>query len=215
MSLKKKNINNDLKSNDCKVVLLGGSGVGKTSIITRFVSSTFNENHSATIGGYFINKEIFIEKYNIDIKLNIWDTAGQERYRSLTKFFYKDAKIIILTYDITRPETFVELKDYWFDQLKNIAMDNIVIGIAGNKFDLIEEEKVREEEVREYASEIGASFRFTSALNNNGIDELFKELVEKYIEKFGIESLINKELSIKLTNKKAKKKKCLKIVNII
>ena len=186
--------------------MLGGSGVGKTSIITRFVSSTFNENHSATIGGYFINKEIFIEKYNIDIKLNIWDTAGQERYRSLTKFFYKDAKIIILTYDITRPETFVELKDYWFDQLKNIAMDNNVIGIAGNKFDLIEEEKVREEEVREYASEIGASFRFTSALNNNGIDELFKELVEKYIEKFGIESLINKELSIKLTNKKAKKK---------
>ena len=207
MSLKKKNINNDLKSNDCKVVLLGGSGVGKTSIITRFVSSTFNENHSATIGGYFINKEIFIEKYNIDIKLNIWDTAGQERYRSLTKFFYKDAKIIILTYDITRPETFVELKDYWFDQLKNIAMDNNVIGIAGNKFDLIEEEKVREEEVREYASEIGASFRFTSALNNNGIDELFKELVEKYIEKFGIESLINKDLSIKLSNKMVKKKK--------
>ena len=207
MSLKKKNINNDLKSNDCKVVLLGGSGVGKTSIITRFVSSTFNENHSATIGGYFINKEIFIEKYNIDIKLNIWDTAGQERYRSLTKFFYKDAKIIILTYDITRPETFVELKDYWFDQLKNISMDNIVIGIAGNKFDLIEEEKVSEEEVREYAREIGASFRFTSALNNNGIDELFKELVEKYIEKFGIESLINKDLSIKLSNKMVKKKK--------
>jgi small GTP-binding protein len=207
MSLKKKNINNDLKSNDCKVVLLGGSAVGKTSIITRFVSSTFNENHSATIGGYFINKEIFIEKYNIDIKLNIWDTAGQERYRSLTKFFYKDAKIIILTYDITRPETFVELKDYWFDQLKNIAMDNIVIGIAGNKFDLIEEEKVSEEEVREYAKEIDASFRFTSALNNNGIDELFKELVEKYIEKFGIESLINKDLSIKLSNKMVKKKK--------
>jgi small GTP-binding protein len=207
MSLKKKNINNDLKSNDCKVVLLGGSGVGKTSIITRFVSSTFNENHSATIGGYFLNKEIFIEKYNIDIKLNIWDTAGQERYRSLTKFFYKDAKIIILTYDITSPETFVELKDYWFEQLKNIAMDNIVIGIAGNKFDLIEEEKVREEEVREYAREIGASFRFTSALNNNGIDELFKELVEKYIEKFGIESLINKDLSIKLSKKMVKKKK--------
>ena len=207
MSLKKKNINNDLKSNDCKVVLLGGSAVGKTSIITRFVSSTFNENHSATIGGYFINKEIFIEKYNIDIKLNIWDTAGQERYRSLTKFFYKDAKIIILTYDITSPETFVELKDYWFDQLKNISMDNIVIGIAGNKFDLIEEEKVSEEEVREYAREIGASFRFTSALNNNGIDESFKELVEKYIEKFGIESLINKDLSIKLSNKMVKKKK--------
>ena len=92
--------------------MLGGSAVGKTSIITRFVSSTFNENHSATIGGYFINKEIFIEKYNIDIKLNIWDTAGQERYRSLTKFFYKDAKIIILTYDILKAKNFEELKNY-------------------------------------------------------------------------------------------------------
>ena len=207
MSLKKKNINNDLKSNDCKVVLLGGSGVGKTSIITRFVSSTFNENHSATIGGYFINKEIFIEKYNIDIKLNIWDTAGQERYRSLTKFFYKDAKIIILTYDITKAETFEELKNYWYDQLKNISLDKIVIGIAGNKSDLIGDEKVNEEEVREYASKIEASFRLTSALNNNGIEELFKELIEKYIEKFGIDYLINKELSLKLTNKKTKKKK--------
>ena len=207
MSLKKKNLNNDLKSNDCKVVLLGGSGVGKTSIITRFVSSTFNENHSATIGGYFINKEIFIEKYNIDIKLNIWDTAGQERYRSLTKFFYKDAKIIILTYDITKAETFEELKNYWYDQLKNISLDKIVIGIAGNKSDLIGDEKVNEEEVREYASKIEASFRLTSALNNNGIEELFKELIEKYIEKFGIDYLINKELSLKLTNKKTKKKK--------
>ena len=207
MSLKKKNINNDLKSNDCKVVLLGGSGVGKTSIITRFVSSTFNENHSATIGGYFLNKEIFIEKYNIDIKLNIWDTAGQERYRSLTKFFYKDAKIIILTYDITKAETFEELKNYWYDQLKNISLDKIVIGIAGNKSDLIGDEKVNEEEVREYASKIEATFRLTSALNNNGIEELFKELIEKYIEKFGIDYLINKELSLKLTNKKTKKKK--------
>ena len=207
MSLKKKNINNDLKSNDCKVVLLGGSGVGKTSIITRFVSSTFSDKQSTTIGGYFINKEIFIEKYNKDIKLNIWDTAGQERYRSLTKFFYKDAKIIILTYDITKAETFEELKNYWYDQLKNISLDKIVIGIAGNKSDLIGDEKVNEEEVREYASKIEATFRLTSALNNNGIEELFKELNEKYIEKFGIDYLINKELSLKLTNKKTKKKK--------
>ena len=207
MSLKKNNLNNDLKSNDCKVVLLGGSGVGKTSLITRFVSSSFNDKQSTTIGGYFINKEIFIEKYNKDIKLNIWDTAGQERYRSLTKFFYKDAKIIIFTYDITNNDSFDELKNYWFEQLKNLSMENIVIGIAGNKSDLIEEEKVSEEDAREYASKINASFRLTSALNNIGVEELFKELIEKYIEKFGIDYLINKELSLKLTNKKTKKKK--------
>ena len=209
MSLKKNNLNNDLKSNDCKVVLLGGSGVGKTSLITRFVSSSFNDKQSTTIGGYFINKEIFIEKYNKDIKLNIWDTAGQERYRSLTKFFYKDAKIIIFTYDITNNESFDELKNYWFEQLKNLSMENIVIGIAGNKSDLIEEEKVSEEDAREYASKINASFRLTSALNNIGVEELFKELIEKYIDKFGIESLINKDINIKITkNKIVKKRKC-------
>ena len=86
-------------------------------------------------------------------------------------------------------------------------MDKIVIGIAGNKSDLIGDEKVNEEEVREYASKIEATFRLTSALNNNGIEELFKELIEKYIEKFGIDYLINKELSLKLTNKKTNKKK--------
>jgi len=209
MSLKKNNLNNDLKSNDCKVVLLGGSGVGKTSLITRFVSSSFNDKQSTTIGGYFINKEIFIEKYNKDIKLNIWDTAGQERYRSLTKFFYKDAKIIIFTYDITNNDSFDELKNYWFEQLKNLSMENIVIGIAGNKSDLIEEEKVSEEDAREYASKINASFRLTSALNNIGVEELFKELIEKYIDKFGIESLINKDINIKITkNKIVKKRKC-------
>ena len=209
MSLKKNNLNNDLKSNDCKVVLLGGSGVGKTSLITRFVSSSFNDKQSTTIGGYFINKEIFIEKYNKDIKLNIWDTAGQERYRSLTKFFYKDAKIIIFTYDITNNDSFDQLKNYWFEQLKNLSMENIVIGIAGNKSDLIEEEKVSEEDAREYASKINASFRLTSALNNIGVEELFKELIEKYIDKFGIESLINKDINIKITkNKIVKKRKC-------
>ena len=209
MSFKKKNLNKDLKSNDCKVVLLGGSGVGKTSLITRFVSSSFNDKQSTTIGGYFINKEIFIEKYNKDIKLNIWDTAGQERYRSLTKFFYKDAKIIIFTYDITNNDSFDELKNYWFEQLKNLSMENIVIGIAGNKSDLIEEEKVSEEDAREYASKINASFRLTSALNNIGVEELFKELIEKYIDKFGIESLINKDINIKITkNKIVKKRKC-------
>jgi small GTP-binding protein len=208
MSNKKNNLNNDLKTNDCKVVLLGRSGVGKTSIATRFVSSIFNEQQSTTIGGYFLNKNIFIEKYNREIKLSIWDTAGQERYRSLTKFFYKEAKIIILTYDITDNESFEELKNYWYEQLNLIGKDKIVVGIAGNKSDLIGDEKVSEETARDYANKIGACFRLTSALNDNGINELFKELIEKYIEKFGIESIINKDISnVVLTNGEIKKKK--------
>ena len=95
----------------CKVVLLGESGVGKTCIISRFINNTFDDNGMSTTGGK-------------SIKFDIWDTAGQEKYRALTKIFYKDASIAILVYDITRRESFEELKNYWFNQIKDFAPQN-------------------------------------------------------------------------------------------
>ena len=110
----------------CKVVLLGESGVGKTSIISRFINNTFEENLVTTTGASYAGKTMTFDEYNgKTIKFEIWDTAGQEKYRSLTKIFYKDAAVAILVYDITRKDSFNEIKNYWYNQLKDFAPKNI------------------------------------------------------------------------------------------
>ena len=102
----------------CKVVLLGESGVGKTSIISRYTSNIFKSQLMSTPGANFVTKSIIMEDQNQSIKFEIWDTAGQERYRSLAKVFYKNAAVCVLVYDITRRTSFEELKNYWIKELK-------------------------------------------------------------------------------------------------
>jgi len=170
------------KTPNCKVVLLGESGVGKTCIIARYINKSFDEKSESTNGASYASKTVCYEKINKSLQFDIWDTAGQERYRALTKFFYKDAAIAILVYDITRKESFDEMKNYWYNQLKNFSGKNIIIGIAGNKSDLFDKEAVSEEEARKFASEIGAIFRLTSAFNNNNIDELFTAVGNLYLD---------------------------------
>ena len=102
----------------CKVVLVGETGVGKTCIISRYINDTFSSNTESTTGASFACKIMNFEEFKKVIKFEIWDTAGQEKYRALSKIFYKDAAIAILVYDITREESFEELKQYWYQQLK-------------------------------------------------------------------------------------------------
>ena len=166
----------------CKVVLVGESGVGKTCIISRYISGSYNDNSPTTNGASYCSKNVRYENLNKNLLLDVWDTAGQERYKSLTKFFYKDAAVAILVYDITRKETFDSLKNYWYSQLKENARDNIVLGVAGNKCDLYEKEEVSEAEAREFAAKIGAIFELTSAQNNTGINELFHDAGNKYLD---------------------------------
>ena len=110
----------------CKVVLLGESGVGKTCIIARFINNTFEDNIMSTTGASYAGKTMSFDELNgQSIKFEIWDTAGQEKYRALTKIFYKDAGVAILVYDITRKESFDEIKNYWFNQIKDFAPKNI------------------------------------------------------------------------------------------
>ena len=125
----------------CKVVLLGESGVGKTSIISRFINNFFAENVISTTGASYAGKTMIFDEFGgkkitfsiktgkcdngKTIKFEIWDTAGQEKYRSLTKIFYKDAAAAILVYDITRKGSFYALKNYWYDQVKDTAPKNI------------------------------------------------------------------------------------------
>ena len=170
------------KANSCKVVLLGESGVGKTCIISRYVNNTYDEKSETTNGASYASKVIDLEQYKQSLRFDIWDTAGQEKYRSLTKFFYKDAAIAILVYDITRRDSFEEVRKYWYEQLKTCGEKNIVIGLAGNKCDMFDKEAVTEEEARSFANEIGAQFQLTSAFKNLGIEDLFRMVGCKYLE---------------------------------
>ena len=97
----------------CKVVLLGESGVGKTSIRSRYTSNTFSSILMSTTGASFATKTMMLEEENQSVKFEIWDTAGQERYRALAKVFYKNASVCVLVYDITRKASFDELKDIY------------------------------------------------------------------------------------------------------
>ena len=159
----------------CKVVLVGESGVGKTSIINRYLNNTYNENQKSTFAPKFKNKVLNYPEYNKSISFDIWDTAGQEAYRSITKNFYVNAAIGVMVYDIRNRESFENIKKYWSQQLKDSGVQNIVLAIAGNKCDIFNEEEVSENEARQYADSIGAVFQLTSCKENIGIDELFKE----------------------------------------
>ena len=114
-----------------KVILIGESGVGKTCIIVRFISDEFNETISTT-GASYASKFITFEEYNKTVQYQIWDTAGQEKYRGLTKIFYKDARIVILVYDVTRRATFEEIKNYWYNQIKENSPKEISKSILFN-----------------------------------------------------------------------------------
>ena len=167
----------------CKVVLLGESSVGKTCIITRFIDNLFQQDVITTTGASYATKSILYKDYhNKIIKFEIWDTAGQEKYRSLTQIFYKDAAIAILVYDITSEKSFEEMENYWYKQIKEFAPPNIIIGIAGNKFDLFNDEKIPEDKAKNFAKEAGGIFRYTSAKESVGIQELFVLLGLKYLD---------------------------------
>lgn len=194
-----------------KIVVIGDSGVGKTCIISRFVSGDYNKNMNSTDGASYATKKLVLPKLKTSINLDIWDTAGQERYKSLTKFFYKDAAMIIMVYDVTLKTSFDNLKEYWYREVQELSEKNFVLGIAGNKSDLYEREQVSEKEAREYAKSINAVFGLTSAQNNTGIDQLFEDIGMKFLEPNFQEKMEennkgkNMETSIKLNKKKIKK----------
>ena len=166
----------------CKLVLVGESGVGKTSIIQRYINNEYEENTIATSAPEYKNKVLNYPEYNKSISFDIWDTAGQEKYRSITKNFYVNAAIGLMVYDIRQKDSFENIKDYWSRQLKEYGEENIVLGIAGNKCDLFEQQEVSDKEVKKFAESIGAVFKLTSCKENVGIKELFFECGKKYLE---------------------------------
>ena len=171
-------IKNNQDSIHCKTILVGDSGVGKTTIIGRYINK-YNPNEKATIGASFTNKSEKVD--GKDIIFEIWDTAGQERFRSINSIFYQDAYICIMVYDITNKTSFDSLKEYWYDAVKKDASENIIFHVAGNKIDLFEDEQVERNDVKEYCDTIDSDYSFISATENTYIDDLFKRIGKKFI----------------------------------
>ena len=180
----------------CKVVLIGESGVGKTSIISRYTNNTFKSQLMSTPGANFVTKNIILEDENQSIKFEIWDTAGQERYRALAKVFYKNAAVCVLVYDITRKTSFNELKNYWYKEIKENAQKD--------------EREVTNDIVNEWCESNNIKMFFeTSAKNGINIDNIFSEAAKVLLEQHkkiknkmqSTESMKNVLLDNKLFNK--------------
>ncbi|XP_074018795.1 ras-related protein Rab-5C isoform X2 [Numenius arquata] len=145
-----------------KLVLLGESAVGKSSLVLRFVKGQFHEYQESTIG----------------VKFEIWDTAGQERYHSLAPMYYRGAQAAIVVYDITNTDTFVRAKN-WVKELQRQASPNIVIALAGNKADLATKRAVDFQDAQTYADDNSLLFMETSAKTAMNVNEIFMAIAKK------------------------------------
>ena len=197
----------------CKVVLIGRSGVGKTSIISRYTTDNFKESLMTTAGPSFNVKIMEFPEEKEKIKFEIWDTAGQERYRSMAKTFYINASSCVLVYDITVKKSFDEIKEYWAPQVKENAPKDtsmwlliliiiiyitLVLVLAGNKSDKYMNAEVTDEEGKELAKEINAIYLRTSAKLNSSIDEIFNNIGKKILNpNFEVTAHLTKEEMIR------------------
>ncbi|MBZ3873238.1 Ras-related protein Rab-5C [Sciurus carolinensis] len=155
-----------------KLVLLGESVVGKSSLVLRFVKGQFHEYQESTIGAAFLTQTVCLD--DTTVKFEIWDTAGQEPYHSLAPMYYRGAQAAIMVYDITNTDTFARVKE-----LQRQASPNIVIALAGNKADLASKRTVEFQEAQAYADDNSLLFMETSAKTAMNVNEIFMAIAKK------------------------------------
>ncbi|XP_023941980.1 ras-related protein Rab-37 isoform X4 [Bicyclus anynana] len=164
-----------------KTILLGDSGVGKTSLLVQFETGKFQAgNFSATVGIGFTNKVVTVD--GIKVKLQIWDTAGQERFRSVTHAYYRDAHALLLLYDVTNKTSFDNIRA-WLGEIREYAQDDVVIMLLGNKSDSGLERAVRREEGQRLAREYQVAFMETSAKTGLNVEAAFAHVARALVAK--------------------------------
>lgn len=164
-----------------KMLLVGDSNVGKSSLLLRFVDDQFSPSFVTTVGIDFKIKDVVLRSNGTKVKLQIWDTAGQERFRTITTAYYRGAQAIIIVYDVTNKQSFSHLA-YWVTQVQDSTSNNPnkpIIVIVGNKADLAEQRTVGDMEARRFAESQGCLFAETSACTGRGVAAVFEELAER------------------------------------
>ncbi|KAK9892873.1 hypothetical protein WA026_022553 [Henosepilachna vigintioctopunctata] len=171
LKLAENDILEDTEQKTHKTILLGDSGVGKTSLLVKFDTGKFQSgNFSATVGIGFTNKIVNVDQTRI--KLQIWDTAGQERFRSITHAYYRDAHALLLLYDVTNKTSFDNIRA-WLGEIREYAQGDVVIMLLGNKADCGPQRAIRREEGERLAREYNVCFMETSAKSGQNVDLAF------------------------------------------
>ena len=160
-----------------KIVMLGDTGVGKTSILKQFVSGKFDNKSAPTKGADFICKDFDLPNSKITAFFQIWDTAGQEKYRSLALSYYRDASATLIVFDITDEKTFEGAK-VWIDQVNENGEKNIIKILIGNKSDRLDKPSMNYEVISDYANKCGIKLFISSAKENINIEPIFYYIAE-------------------------------------
>ncbi|KAJ5073070.1 ras-related protein rab-5c [Anaeramoeba ignava] len=198
-----------LNTETFKLVLLGDSGVGKTSIFFRYINNEFFGSQFPTIGVQNMEKTMKIS--GKEINFSIFDTAGQERFWSIAPMYYRDAKAAIIVYDITSQKSF-EISKRWVDELKEKGNCKVT-GFIGNKLDLEEMRSVKSQNAQNFADENGMIFMEVSARSGENIEKIFYQIAKQLLEKPKNQNEIQKRKKntiekVSLKKKKDKKKCC-------
>ena len=194
-----------------KILIVGDTNVGKTSLLLQYTDNFYPLQHAATVGIEFKVKNITYKNYNV--KLQIWDTAGQERFHSITNNFFHNADGILFVYDITNQKSFEGIKN-WIQEAEEEVGDDFQKILIGNKSDLEEERTVPLKKLEEFCLEKKINFLETSAKNNVNLKEAFNKIVELIFEDKSDEDIIRefgvKKSSLSITSKKLNKGKSSK-----
>ena len=186
-----------------KMIVLGESRVGKTSLIKRYTKDQFGGVYLTTVGIDFQDK--FIEIEDKKVKLQVWDTAGQERFRNVAKNYFQSSNGFLLVFDITDKESFQKLKDFWMDQLNTHAPEKAKSVLVGNKSDLAGQRQVSIEDAEEFAKDNNLKYYEVSAKEGTKVVELFFYLANEIYQSHTYEE-INENKTITLKKEKSKKK---------
>jgi Ras-related protein Rab-1A len=162
-----------------KVLLLGNSDVGKSSLLLRFVDSVWNDAFVPTIGVDFKVKTLEIN--NKKVKMQIWDTAGEERFRTVVSTYFRGAHGILLLYDVTNRDSFKNLEN-WLIEIEKNSSEKVLKILLGNKCDLNDDREIQPDEGRAFADRNGMEFMETSAKMNTNVNEAFETLGKLMIE---------------------------------
>jgi len=163
-----------------KLLLVGDSGSGKSSLLLRFADDNFTQTFISTIGVDF--KIRTLEMDGKKIKMQIWDTAGQERFRTITQSYYRGAHGIFIVYDITDYDSFKNVQD-WLREIDRYSSEAVVKLMVGNKCDLTDMRSVPTEEAKTFAEQIGVQFLETSAKDATNVDNAFMAMAAAIIKR--------------------------------